>query len=334
MSSEANSVVTAEIIIVGGGLAGLSAAVYLRRALRDTLLIDEQKSMARWEPDVQNYLGFPDGMSGELLLRRGRQQAARYGARVQRDRIVNARVTRMGFSLRGRKQSYSCDRLLLATGIFHIPPDIPGIKPCLGHSLFFCKDCDGYRVRGKDVAVYGWSSEAVEYALSMLVYSSCVFILTDGRVPRWGRKHAAWLREYQIPVYRQKIIGIKRDNERLRALRLEDGRLVVVEALFTTRGDIYFNKLAKGLGAKVDREGQIVVGLDMDTTVKGLYAAGCVTPSNCQMIIAAGEGAIAAQAINRDLFSQSLNLHSLRRFRSRQMRHEQTNPVLLPSAAD
>jgi thioredoxin reductase (NADPH) len=90
--------------------------------------------------------------------------------------------------------------------------------------------------------------------------------------------------------------------------------------LFTTRGDIYFNELAKELGAKVNAAGDVVVDLGMRTTVEGLYAAGCVTPANCQMIIAAGQGAIAAQAINRDLFEESLATHSLRRFRRRQLR--------------
>jgi thioredoxin reductase len=87
-----------------------------------------------------------------------------------------------------------------------------------------------------------------------------------------------------------------------------------VQALFTTRGDFYFNKLAKELGAKVDADGEILVDADCATNVKGLYAAGCVTPANCQMIIAAGEGAVAAQAINRNLLEESLSTHSLRIF--------------------
>ena len=284
--------------------------------------------MARWEPEVQNYLGFPAGISGEALLEKARQQARRYGLRFSRDRVVSARAQPAGFFLRGTRHAYSCRRLLLATGIFHIPPDIHGIRPCLGHSLLFCKDCDGYRVRGKDIAIYGWTSESVEYALSMLLYSACVFILTDGHVPRWGRKHAAWLREHRIPVYRQSIAGIRRRGQRLEAVQLKNGATIDVEALFTTRGDIYFNKLAKGLGAKVDREGQIKVDLNMRTTVAGLYAAGCVTPANCQMIIAAGEGAIAAQAINRDLFFESLRGKRLRRFRQAQVRIRKTRPRL------
>jgi thioredoxin reductase (NADPH) len=317
---------SAEVIVVGGGFAGLSAAIYLGRAQRDTLLIDEAKSMGRWEPDIQNYLGFPEGISGKTLLSRAREQAWRYGLRRSRDHVLTARRTDSGFSLRGENRSYNCKRLLLATGIFHIPPDIHGVQPCLGHSLFFCKDCDGYRVRGKDIAIYGWAEEAVEYALSMLLYSSCVFVLTDGRNPRWSRKHSAWLREYKIPVYHDRIIDVGRADGQIQSVRLADGTVIRLDALFTTRGDVYFNKLAKQLGAKVDQEGQIIVGLDMNTSIAGLYAAGCVTPANCQMIVAAGQGAIAAQAINRDLFFESLATHHLRRFRGTQLQHKTTQP--------
>ncbi|HWH69737.1 MAG TPA: NAD(P)/FAD-dependent oxidoreductase, partial [Candidatus Sulfotelmatobacter sp.] len=130
---------SAEVIIVGGGLSGLSAAVYLGRAKRETLVIDAGKSMARWEPDVQNYLGFPEGIAGEELLRRAREQARRYHIRFSRDRIHGACARNGSFNLRGKNHFYTCQRLLVATGIFHIPPDIPGVEPCLGHSMFFCK---------------------------------------------------------------------------------------------------------------------------------------------------------------------------------------------------
>jgi thioredoxin reductase (NADPH) len=302
-----------EAIVVGGGLAGLSAAIYLARAKRRVLVIDSGKSMARWEPEVQNYLGFPEGIGGEELLQRARTQARKYHAQFVRDEIVSARRIGDGFSLRGKKRSYRCLRLLLATGIFHIPPDIPDVAPCLGHSMFFCKDCDGYRVQGKRVAIYGWTNETAEYALAMLAYSPHLSIVTDGRVPRWDRKHSHWLREYEIPVYRRSIHHIKRRNSEIRVLEFDDRSVVKLNALFTTRGDICFNKLAKGLGAKLDDDGQIIVNINMRTSVPGLFAAGCVTPANCQMIIAAGQGATAAQNINHDLFERSLRNHSLRR---------------------
>jgi thioredoxin reductase (NADPH) len=315
-----------EVIIAGGGMAGLSAAIYLSRAKRKTLVIDSGKSMARWEPVVENYLGFAGGVDGRELLRRGRSQSRRYGAEFQRDEIVEARRVKSDFVLKGRRGIYQCRRLLLATGIFHIPPDIPRIKPCLGHSLFFCKDCDGVRVQGKDIAIYGWSNETVEYALGMLLYSSCVAIVLDGREPKWDAQHDDWIHEYAIPIYRRKITGVVRRETRLEALKFEDGARLLLNALFTTRGDIYFNKLAKALSAEINADGEIVVDLNMRTNVPGLYAAGCVTPANCQMIIAAGQGATAAQAINRDLFEESLTTHSLRLFRGQQLRIRRTRP--------
>jgi thioredoxin reductase (NADPH) len=307
--------ISAEVIIIGGGLAGLSAAIYLGRAKCDALLIDEGKSMARWEPDVQNYLGFPRGISGEQLLRTGRQQARRYGIRFCRDRIRSGKAGQRGFRLRGERFAYQCRKLLLATGIFHLPPEIPQVSACLGHSIFFCKDCDGYRVQGKSIAIYGWNNEAAEYALAMLGYSSSVVVVTDGRAPRWHRRHDRWIREYKIPVHRQPIVDVCHRNKYLQHLLFKDGSHLPIDALFTTRGDIYLNELAKQLGARLDSQGQIIVNLDMRTTRRSLYAAGCVTPANCQMIVAAGQGAIAAQAINRDLFEENLARHSLRRCR-------------------
>ena len=319
---------TREVIIVGGGIAGLSAALYLGRAKRDTLVIDSGKSMARWEPDVQNYLGFPDGISGEELLARGCAQARAYKVEFATDEILDAHREETTFLLRGGKHSYRCRRVLIATGIFHVPPEINGVSECLGHSMFFCKDCDGYRVQDKAVVIYGWTNETVEYALAMLAYTPIVAIVTDGRQPRWDEAHSRWTSEYELPVFTSTIVEACHEGCAIRSLRLSSGDEVEVDALFTTRGDICYNELARSLGAELDPDGQILVDVNMATSVPGLYAAGCVTPANCQMIISAGDGAVAAQAINRDLFEESLRTHRLRRLRRRQLATEETTPTV------
>ncbi|MGI8890245.1 MAG: NAD(P)/FAD-dependent oxidoreductase [Chthoniobacterales bacterium] len=313
-----------EAIIIGGGIAGLSAAIYLGRAERDTLLIDAGHSMAKWEPEVQNYLGFPDGVGGEELLKYGHRQASHYKVDFAKDEIKSVARRKEGFFLRGRRRTYRTRRLLIATGIFHLPPRIPGVKECLGHSMFFCKDCDGYRVRGKRIVICGANDEAVEYALGMLHYSPCVIVATNEDKPRWSRKHAALLKKYEIPVHDKKITGVDHCGCRVRGLRFKGGSEVKIDCIFTTRGDIFHTKLAEALGAKLDSEGQIEVDHCMRTSVERLYAAGCVTPANCQMIIAAGQGAAAAQAMNRDLFKESIATHSLRRFREAQLEEERT----------
>jgi thioredoxin reductase (NADPH) len=318
-----------DCIVVGGGCAGLSAAIYLGRAKRKTLLIDSGQSLALFEPDVQNYFGFPDGISGEELIQRGKLQAKKYETKIVRDEIANARRNENGFQLDGKCERYFAKRLLLATGVLHVPPDIPHVNECLGHSMFFCKDCDGYRSQGKQVIVVGANNEAVEYALGMLCYVSCVSIATNGKTTRWDERHAGWISEYEIPVYSLPLKGVNQENGFLKMVTFDDGRCIEVDALFTTRGDIVHNKLGKALGAELDSDGQVVVDHCMKTSVSGLYAAGCVTPANCQMIIAAGDGATAAQAINRDLFEESLSNHALRRFRAKQISDEQTEPVEL-----
>jgi thioredoxin reductase (NADPH) len=310
-----------EVIIIGGGLAGLSAGIYLGRALRDTLIIDGGRSLAVWEPEVQNYLGFPKGISGEALLDRGLTQAERYGVSVVRDEILTARFKRGVFVLRGRQKEYTSKRLLLATGLYHIPPDIPGVQECLGHSMFFCKDCDGYRVEGKRIVIFGSNNEAVRYALGLLLYSSCVMITTNGKKVVWDRTYSTWLQEYEIPIYEQPVTEVIHKRRQVQSLLLEDGTRIEADAIFTTRGDIYHNTIAKALGAKLDADGQVMANNDGRTSVAGLYAAGCVTPANCQMIIAAGDGATAAQAINCDLLDESLAKHSLRLYRDVQRRH-------------
>ena len=315
-----------EVIVVGGGIAGLSAAIYLGRAQRDVLVIDSGHSMAKWEPVVQNYLGFANGVGGKELLKNGCTQARRYGASFVSDEIKTLSARKSFFVLKGKRKTYRARRLLIATGIFHLPPEIPGVEQCLGHSMFFCKDCDGYRVRGKRIAIIGTSNETVEYALGMLDYSACVVVATNGKRPGWDKQHTRWLAEYEIPVARQRIRDVDHRKRKIRALEFASDAAIKIDYIFTTRGDIFHNELAKKLGAKIDPDGQIKVDLCMRTNVPRLYAAGCVTPANCQMIIAAGQGAAAAQAINRDLFEESLASHSLRRFREAQLEEEKTVP--------
>lgn len=301
-----------EVLIIGGGPAGLSAAIYLGRSRRNTLLVHSNRSMAKWEADVQNYLGFPDGVDGNALLRLGQAQAKRFQVDMVEDEITALTIGADGmFRAKGQSALYTAKRVLLATGLTHLPPDIQGVRECLGKSLFFCKDCDAFRVQDKRIVIIGHSNEAADYALAMLAYSPSVMLATNGRVPRWDADHAEWLAEYHIMIRQEAICMVDHKEGRLRALTFAQGEEWLVDALFTSRGDVFHNELAEEAGAALDASGQVTVDSDLKTTVRGLYAAGCLTPANCQMIIAAGQGATAAQAINRDLFEESLREHRL-----------------------
>ena len=318
-----------EVIVIGGGLAGLSAGLYLGRSKRRTLLVESGHSMAVWEPEVENYLGFPTGISGEELLRRGHEQTARYEVQFIQDEIGAVVRDEHGFLLQGQRDRYTAQRVLLATGMTHLPPKIPEVRECLGRSLFFCKDCDGYRVQGGRIGIIGRNNEAVKYAVGMLIYSSAVIVATNGEKTAWDQRHADLLAEYRIPVYDERVIDVTHAQGRIQSIRFHSGPQVAIDYLFATRGDLCHNELARSLGARLNTDGEIEVDEHMRTSVTGLYAAGCVTPANCQMIIAAGQGASAAQAIHHDLFEEALRTHSLRQYREMQLRHSTTEPLIL-----
>jgi thioredoxin reductase (NADPH) len=318
-----------DVAIIGAGPAGLSAAIYLGRAKRKVLVIDSNKPMCRWEPHIENYLGFPDGISGDDLLARGREQTSRYDVEFVDDTIDTASGKLGEFTMEGEKGKYTARRVLLGTGIFHIPPAIPELEACLGHSMFFCKDCDGFRVQGKRIGIVGTNNDTVEYALGMLIYSPTVFVMNNGFKPTWDKKYAEWLKEYEICVFPDRVEEVDHDCGQIRTITFANGKKLLLETLFTTRGDVVHNRVAHDLGAELDDAGQVVVDRCMMTSVPGVYAAGCVTPANCQIIIAAGQGAIAAQSINRNLFEESLDTHSLQRIREAQLEHAQTKPQLI-----
>ncbi|MGZ8899776.1 MAG: NAD(P)/FAD-dependent oxidoreductase [Limisphaerales bacterium] len=318
-----------EVIVIGGGLAGLSAAIYLGRALRDVLVIDAGESLAIWEPEVQNYLGFPDCIEGRELLRRGKEQALKYGAEFVHEEVDRLWMEGDRFQVKGKKTQFEAQRLLLATGVYHLPPKIPCVNDCVGKSMFFCKDCDGYRVRDKRVIIAGHNNDAVEYALGIMVYTESVRLLTNGEAPGWDATHEAWLQEYKVPMHLEKIVQVEHQAGHMNTLTLATGEKIAADCLFTTRGDVFHNQLAQQLGAKLDEDGQVIVDRKQHTSVRGLYAAGCVTPANCQMIIAAGDGAVAAQAINRDIFEESLRNGALQAYRKTQAERGKTERVFL-----
>ena len=145
----------------------------------------------------------------------------------------------------------------------------------------------------------------------MLLFSPSVTICTNAQTPIWDSRHHGWLMEYQVTIQKERIQTVEHEQGQIIALRFDSGASLNIEAAFVTRGDICHSDLVRSVGAELSGDGQIVVDDCLRTTVPNLYAAGCVTTANCQMIIAAGQGAIAAQAINRDLFEETLTENRL-----------------------
>jgi thioredoxin reductase (NADPH) len=184
-------------------------------------------------------------------------------------------------------------------------------------------------VQGGRIGIVGRNNEAVDYALAMLFYSPTIVILTNGQEILWDKAHSRWIEEYQIPVYEEPVVDVEHTDGRISSVTLKSNRRLAIDYLFATRGDLSHSQLARSAGAQLNAEGEIEVDENMRTSIDGMYAAGCVTPANCQMIISAGQGATAAQSIIRDLFEEDLRTHSLRRYREIQIRYAQTEPEVL-----
>ena len=328
-----------DCVVVGGGAAGLSAAVNMGRMRRSVLLVDERDRFL-WRHMVHNYLGFPDGIPAVEIRRLGWRQAARYGVELLLGHAATA--TRGGdlFRLRierlpeggawGGRPGPSVPRdaemarlfgevpeggpmevlartVILATGVFGHFPEFPGRDECVGQSLFWCIHCDGHESIDRVVGVVGHDEDAVETALDLLVFTNRVTIVA-GR-PEGFEVPASRLADLAANGIAAHACGIAEYENRegqMQALVLDDpGRTrILVEQVYTVRRTMATNGLARQLGLELNHLGQIVVTSEQHTNVPGAYAAGDATDLHDHQVSAAvHEGNQAACGANYHLYT-------------------------------
>lgn len=294
-----------DAVIVGGGPAGLSAAIYLARFNRSVLVIDAGEGRSTSHERNENYLGFPEGIASRELRRRGQQQAARFGAEFAESRADSIERNGAGFRVGCRGASVACRTLILATGVVDILPEIEGVEEYLGRSLFWCITCDGWKTRGKRVAVVGNSDEAAVTCLQFQNFTDKLVLICNCKpeeiaMSERTRRH---LLEANIPIVGGCIVRVVGDDGMMRVVELNDGRRVDLDCMINQQGSRPNSDLALVLGAQLSPEGYIEVDDEQRTNVPMLYAAGDVTRVFAhQIVTAAHEGATAAQAANYDLY--------------------------------
>jgi thioredoxin reductase (NADPH) len=324
--------------IVGGGPAGLSAAVNMARMRRSSLVVDDRDGRSLWSQVNRNYLGFPDGIPTAEIRLLGRRQAARYGARFLLGRVAAAephgdlfrlqvhgdtsgedfagtednvvRDEALGRSL-GEVQAGASEEILartviLATGVRDPFPVFPGRDRCVGVSLFWCIVCDGFEAIDKRVAVVGDGEEAVEMALDMLEFTDRVSIAA-GRPEGFTvpESRLADLAANGIAAYGSSVASYPNDDGQIEALVLDDPRQtrIPVDMVFTFHTPKARNDLARQLGVELNALGQIIVDTEQHTNVSGVYAAGDATSVHDHQVSAAvHEGNQAACAANYHLY--------------------------------
>jgi thioredoxin reductase len=295
-----------DVAIIGGGAAGLSAALVLTRALRNVLVIDAGAPRNAPAAHMHGFLS-RDGMPPAELIAAGRDEVRRYGGIVS-EGTVEALLPDDGIGFRvllvGGRQ-YSARRLLLTSGLRDELPDIPGLRDRWARDVLHCPYCHGHEVRDRPLGVLGGSPGSVRYAQIVQQWTSDLVYFTPPDVLTAIERTQLLARAIGVVegTVEQLIID---DADHLQAVQLQDGRVVPREALFVPPRFVPNDSVVAGLKCELDADGWVAVDRTGRTSVPGVWAAGNVVDPRAQVITAAGAGSAAAIAINADLVDEDV----------------------------
>ena len=291
-----------DCFVVGGGPAGLTAAIYLSRFHLSLKVVDAGHSRASLIPCTRNHAGFPDGISGQELIDRMTAQAQKYGASIETGRVTRLERIDGGFEAEWGSGSVTARTVLLATGVSNRRPpmDEELHDAALAQGLIrYCPICDGYEVTDKHVGVIGNGSHGVEEAAFLRGFTPHVTLIAPDAAHSLS----------QDDRKRLDALGIEMVDGPCQAVAAE-GKCIVVDAaegrytfdsIYPALGSDVHSDLAKTIGAKLNDTDCIVVDSHQRTSVRGLYAAGDVVIGLDQISHAMGEGGVAATTIRNDL---------------------------------
>ncbi len=276
------------VIILGGGPAGISAALYTARAGLETTVIAKDGGALRKAEKIENYYGFPGGISGQELLHNGTEQAKQLGVRFIAEEAVG-----LGFGeslfVSTATQDYPAQAVILASGSTRNTPKIDGIRALEGKGISYCAVCDAFFYRNKPVAVIGNGAYALHEVQELLPVVGSVTLFTNGAQPEVPFPE-------NLPIVTTPLAAFAGEQQ-LEEIRLADGSCHTVSGAFIAVGVAGSADLAKKIGALTDGN-NIVVNEKMETNIPGLYAAGDCTGGTLQIAKAVFEGMTAGmQAI-------------------------------------
>ena len=277
-----------DVIIIGSGPAGISAALYLKRAKKNVLILSQGKSALEKAEKIENYYGIIS-ISGKELYKIGIKQAERLQIPIEQDEVTNISYENH-FIVTTVNREYEASYVILATGTNRIAPNIKGIREFEGKGVSYCAICDAFFYRGKDVAVIGNGNYALHEAKQLKPVVKSVTILTDGKEMVQNRDAS------DFAVYEEPIREF-RGNSVIEEVEFVNNKKKKIDGVFVAIGTASSTDLARKIGAVV-KNNTIVVNENMETTVKGLYACGDCTGGLLQVNKAVYEGAKAALSIS------------------------------------
>jgi len=290
-----------DVVIVGGGPAGLSAGLILGRACRRVLICDCGTPRSRASKALYGFLT-RDGIDPAQFRAIARKELSRYRNIEWLDGQVSGakRKPDGSFEIRVGRRRATSRKLLIATGVVDHLPKIAHIGKFFGTSVFQCPYCDGWELRGKPVAVYGKGQRGLEIARAMTAWTRDIALCTNGD-STLSNADRRTLSCNRIQIYEQRIRSLQGVQGRLKAVEFADGSILARSALFFDTKCSGQSRLAQSLGCQFNRRGGIRCGQYEATSVAGVFVAGNIIKDVQLTVVAAAEGARAAFGINRSL---------------------------------
>lgn len=300
-----------DVIVIGGGPAGITASIYAKRRKLSVLVINKKEANNLKKADkIENYYGFPKGISGKELYENGIMQAKNLGVEIVEDEVValssnefdekksenesNDKSNNNKFEIETVNSHYDAKAVILATGTNRLTPKIKGIEEYEGRGVSYCAICDAFFYKGKDVAVLGSGNYAIHEMQELKPIVNSVTILTNGDKIVENRD-VDISKDEKVHVIEKKVKEFRGDRK-IQEVEFEDKTKKDVQGVFVAIATASSNDLARKIGARIEN-GHIVTNENMETTVKNLFACGDCTGGLLQISKAVYEGTLAGLAV-------------------------------------
>ncbi|TYR79571.1 NAD(P)/FAD-dependent oxidoreductase [Priestia megaterium] len=293
-----------ECIIVGGGIAGLQAAIQLGRYKRHVLVIDSNHGRSNLCKSYHNILGWPEGVSGETLRALGKAHAEQYGIQFQEDVVISCvKEGEQVIVTTESGQTFSGKTLLLATGVMDCLPNLANLKPCLGVSIYVCPDCDGYEVMERSVIVLGRGEVGANLSLTLTYWTNRITYI-DEAAKELKNEMKQKLMKQNIHYIRGEAAQLLVESEGVfKGIQLNTGDTFYAERCFLgLGGNKVHSELAKQLGIHTMENHHAINDLKTkESNIKHIWVAGDLVAHSEQVTVAMGEGVQAAIWIHKRL---------------------------------
>lgn len=290
-----------DVIIIGGGPAGLNAAVVLGRSRRKILVFDNGQQRNIRSAGMHNYLTRDNIKPGEFI-RIAREEAFSYNVifRDVKAKLVSRQPKNQFRVTDEEGTSYLSKKILFASGLVDILPQVEGFEEFYGKSVFHCPYCDGWEVKDRRLAVYGKSKNGTDLAVALKSWSVDVSLYTDGN-KKLKPEDREILSRYEIPVHTSELKKLEGQRGQLKNIVMKDGSKHPCDALFFVNGYDQHSRLAEKLGCTLNSKKVVQTNRLQQSNIPGVYVAGDASRDMHFVIVAAAEGAKAGVTINKEL---------------------------------